>query len=86
VALANVHELSGPSYAVSVHYFGAVEPPYAFVTLAADGSIMSTQPSFEGETLAAEALANKSVAATGVFCSQAANGICLSWFISVYDL
>jgi len=42
VSLANVHEVAGPSYAVSIIRVGtAFLHPFTFLTLAADGSIMS---------------------------------------------
>jgi hypothetical protein len=87
VALANVHKVAGPSYAVNVQIVGAPNvPQYVFLTLAADGSILSTQQRAAGEPLAVEALADKIVTATGENCLfDGLAGRCPSWFISVYD-
>jgi hypothetical protein len=87
VAVANVHEAAGPSYAISVQYVGAPNLHDTFLTLTADYSIVSTQRRAAGEALAAETLANRIVTATGEQCFfQGLRGLGPSWFISVYDL
>jgi hypothetical protein len=86
VGLANVQERRGvgPSYAAH-RWKPALQPPSALLTLSAGGSTVSFQSTVVGEPLAIEALANKIVIGTGVQCSYQDDGLCMGWFVSVYD-
>ena len=87
VSLANVHERGPASYATAVHFVGGpIQPAHAFVTLAANGAILTSQPAPEGETLATEALASLVVTGTSPHCVQGNVGLCPTWFLTAYDL
>jgi hypothetical protein len=87
VGLANVQERTsvGPSDA-AYRWKPALQPPSALLTLSAGGSTVSSRSTVVGEPLAIEGLANKIVIGTGIQCSYLDAGLCMGWFVSVYDL